>query len=196
MTAKIDYLGVEKDALAQSIKRGVDLVEQFNLGPHVAADLKAWNKRKPLEKIAASSDRKALAKAMNETGTRGMFRRMSDLFTAAALAEKPPYSVRPVLRDLSRWGAFDGLMTHEYRDTDYELERKKLQILAARAAKQPRKKREQAMAEFIAAVALTQPRQVVGLEEMRDIVMPDIAKTAALLARFDSGSLNVRHRMI
>lgn len=195
MSKTIDYLGVEKDALASSIRRGVDLMAQFNLGPHTDKDLKAWKKGRPLEKIAAAPDRAALARAMGETGTRGLFLRMHDLFETAALVDKKPYAVRPVYRDLVRWGAFSGMMTHEYRQTDAEQDRKQVQILAERAPRVSRKKREEGMKTFLAVLIAAQPQQFAGIEEMRGRVLPSLATPAVLLALFDNGTLNERHRL-
>ena len=113
------YLGVDKDAVIQSLKEGEKFIRSLKIGPATDGILDQFNSAAALPKLAAAQNDKELALAMGETGAPSLLTRMSDVFRHCAALDLEG-AAHQLYQDLGEWGAFSGIELADYRESDYE----------------------------------------------------------------------------
>lgn len=113
------YLGVNKDAVIQSLKEGETFIRSLKIGPATDGILDRFNSAAALPKLAAAKNDKELALAMGETGAPSLLTRMSDVFRHCAAFDLEG-AAHQLYQDLGEWGAFSGMELADYRESDYE----------------------------------------------------------------------------
>ena len=113
------YLGVDKDAVIQSLKEGEKFIRSLKIGPATDGILDQFNSAAALPKLAAAQNDKELALAMGETGAPSLLTRMSDVFRHCAALDLEG-AAHQLYQDLGEWGAFSGIELADYRKSDYE----------------------------------------------------------------------------
>ena len=115
----VDYRGVDKEDVINSLRQAEAFLRQLNLGPATTKNLDSWLAKDPYSKIEAATDRKALAQAMSETGSAWVFLRAGQVFRHHALADTNGIGLK-IYQGVASWGGFDGAMTLEYGQVDEE----------------------------------------------------------------------------
>jgi hypothetical protein len=103
----VDYRGVDKQDVINSLKQAEAFLQQLDIGPETAKVLHDWLAKDPYIKIQAAQDNKALAQAMSETGTADVFDSAAAVFYHHALLDTDGLGKR-VCENLCVWGAFAG----------------------------------------------------------------------------------------
>ena len=117
--SQVKYLGVDKDAVIQSLKEGEKFIRSLKIGPATDGILDQFNSAAALPKLAAAQNDKELALAMGETGAPSLLTRMSDVFRHCAALDLEG-AAHQLYQDLGTWGAFSGMELANYRESDYE----------------------------------------------------------------------------
>jgi len=103
----VDYRGVDKHDVINSLRQAETFLRQLNLGPATAKVLDNWLAKDPYTKIQVAQDNKALAQAMSETGSADVFESAGAAFYHHALLDTDGLG-KKVCEDLIAWGAFSG----------------------------------------------------------------------------------------